>query len=89
MGGSCYIHDALQGRYAGVGAEDARILRICGSEIVLVEAAQRRWIGYSHMAASKPCFVPRTETAIANASFRVCHGIESSKGFYGMLLQGV
>ena len=41
MGGSSYIHDALQLRWAILGVEDARIARICGNEHASMEAAKR------------------------------------------------
>ena len=41
MGGSSYIHDALQLRWAIIGVEDARIARICGNEYASIEAAKQ------------------------------------------------
>ena len=43
MGGSSYIHDALQLRWAVTGVEDARIPRICGNGHASMEAAKRGW----------------------------------------------
>ena len=41
MGGSSYIHDALQLRWAIIGVKDARIARIYGNEHASMEAAKR------------------------------------------------
>ena len=40
MGGSFYIHEALQLRWAVIGVEDARKARICGNEHASTEAAK-------------------------------------------------
>ena len=54
MGGSCYIHDSLQGTCGGIGVEDARIARKCGDEIVLVEAAKQGWPYCNRLLGRRP-----------------------------------
>ena len=41
MEGRCYIHDALQLRWAVIGVEDARKAKICGNEHASIEAAKQ------------------------------------------------